>query len=133
MDRTKQFCREHGYVETLFGRRCHVPGINDKNAAKRGFSERACINAPIQGAAADILKRAMIRVPSALEQHGLTDKAHMLLTVHDELLFEVDIDAIVQTTEVVTEVMSSAALPAVALDVPLVVDSGVGKTWSEAH
>jgi DNA polymerase-1 len=133
MDRTKQYCREHGYVDTLFGRRCHVPGINDKNPAKRGFSERACINAPIQGAAADILKRAMIRVPSALEQHGLIDKAHMLLTVHDELLFEVDTEAVTQTTEVITEVMSSAALPAVALDVPLVVDSGVGKTWSEAH
>ena len=133
MDRTKQFCREHGYVETLFGRRCHVPGINDKNIAKRGFSERAAINAPIQGAAADILKRAMIRVPSALEQHALTDKARMLLTVHDELLFEVENDAIAQTTEVVTEVMSSAALPSVSLDVPLVVDSGIGETWSAAH
>ena len=133
MDLTKQFCRKHGYVKTLFGRRCHVPGINDKNTAKRGFSERACINAPIQGAAADILKRAMIRVPSALEQHGLTDKANMLLTVHDELLFEVEMDAIAQTTEVVSEVMSSAALPAIALDVPLVVDSGVGSTWAEAH
>ena len=133
MDRTKQFCREHGYVETLFGRRCHVPGINDKNPAKRGFSERAAINAPIQGAAADILKRAMIRVPSALEQHALTDKARMLLTVHDELLFEVENDAIAQTTEVVTEVMSSAALPSVSLDVPLVVDSGIGETWSAAH
>ncbi len=133
MDRTKEYCREYGYVETLFGRRCHVPGINDKNPAKRGFSERASINAPIQGTAADILKRAMIRVPSALEQHGLTDKAHMLLTVHDELLFEVDINVITQTTEVITEIMSSAAFPAVALDVPLVVDSGVGKTWSEAH
>ena len=133
MDRTKQFCREHGYVKTLFGRRCHVPGINDKNPAKRGFSERAAINAPIQGAAADILKRAMIRVPSALEQHALTDKARMLLTVHDELLFEVENDAIAQTTEVVTEVMSSAALPSVSLDVPLVVDSGIGETWSAAH
>lgn len=133
MDRTKQFCREHGYVKTLFGRRCHVPGILDKNPAKRSFAERASINAPIQGAAADILKRAMIRVPSALAHHELIDKAHMLLTVHDELLFEVDMDAITQTTEVVTEVMVSAALPAVALDVPLVVDSGVGDTWDKAH
>lgn len=133
MDRTKQFCRQHGYVETLFGRRCHVPGINDKNQARRGFSERASINAPIQGAAADILKRAMIRVPAVLKQHGLRDRSHMLLTVHDELLFEVDMDATAQTTEVVTEVMSTAALPAVSLDVPLVVDSGTGETWSEAH
>ena len=75
MDRTKQFCREHGYVETLFGRRCHVPGIHDTNAARRNFSERAAINAPIQGTAADILKRAMIRVPPALAQHDLSQKA----------------------------------------------------------
>ncbi len=133
MDQTKKFCREHGYVETLFGRRCHVLGITDKNPAKRGFAERASINAPIQGSAADILKRAMIRVSPALEHHALLDKAHMLLTVHDELLFEVDIDAIAQTTKVVTEVMVSAASPAVVLDVPLLVDSGVGSTWAEAH
>ena len=133
MDRTKRFCREHGYVETLFGRRCHVLGIKDKNAAKRSFSERAAINAPIQGTAADILKRAMIRIPSALERHHLTGKAHMLLTVHDELLFEVEQNAIAQATEVVANVMSAAALPAVSLDVPLVVTSGVGRTWAEAH
>ncbi len=87
MERTKKYAREHGYVETLFGRRCHVPGINDKNPAKRSYMERASINAPLQGTAADIIKRAMIRIPPALQERGL--KARMLLQVHDELVFEV--------------------------------------------
>ncbi|MEC4673100.1 MAG: DNA polymerase I [Nitrospirota bacterium] len=133
MDRTKQFCREHGYVETLFGRRCHVPGIHDTNATRRNFSERAAINAPIQGTAADILKRAMIRVPPALAQHDLSQKAHMLLTVHDELLFEVKEDVVDQTGEVVRKVMESASLPAVKISVPLTVDVGHGPSWGEAH
>lgn len=133
MDRTKQFCREHGYVETLFGRRCHVPGIHERNAARRNFSERAAINAPIQGTAADILKRAMIRVPPALKQHDLSTKAKMLLTVHDELLFEVEKSVVNQTIEVVKKVMESAALPAVQLSVPLTLDVGQGTSWGEAH
>ena len=133
MTRTKQFCREHGYVETLFGRRCHVPGIHDKNAAKRNFAERAAINAPIQGTAADVLKRAMIRVPPALAQHDLDTRARMLLTVHDELLFEVDKAAVDQTAEVVKAVMESAYLPALQLSVPLTVDVGQGQSWGEAH
>ena len=133
MTRTKQFCREHGYVETLFGRRCHIPGIHDKNAARRNFAERAAINAPIQGTAADVLKRAMIRVPPALARNRLDTRAHMLLTVHDELLFEVD-DAIVdQTAGVVKSVMESACLPALQLSVPLTVDVGQGHSWGEAH
>ncbi len=133
MTRTKQFCREHGYVETLFGRRCHIPGIHDKNTARRNFAERAAINAPIQGSAADVLKRAMIRVPPALTRHDLDTRARMLLTVHDELLFEVD-DAIVeQTAEVVKTVMESACLPALQLSVPLTVDVGQGRSWSDAH
>ncbi len=133
MHRTKQFCREHGYVETLFGRRCHVPGIHDKNAARRNFAERAAINAPIQGTAADVLKRAMIRVPPALARHGLDTRAHMLLTVHDELLFEVDDAVVEQTAEVVKTVMESACLPALHLSVPLTVDVGQGHSWGEAH
>ena len=133
MDQTKQFCREHGYVETLFGRRCHIPGIHDKNAARRNFSERAAINAPIQGTAADILKRAMIRVPPALAQHDLAAKAKMLLTVHDELVFEVEELAVEQTGQVVKKVMESAHLPAVHLSVPLTVDVGHGSSWGEAH
>ena len=133
MTRTKQFCREHGYVETLFGRRCHVPGIHDKNAARRNFAERAAINAPIQGTAADVLKRAMIRVPPALARHGLDARARMLLTVHDELLFEVDEAAGDQTAGVVKAVMESACLPALSLSVPLTVDVGQGRSWGEAH
>ena len=133
MHRTKQFCRERGYVETLFGRRCHVPGIHDKNAARRNFAERAAINAPIQGTAADVLKRAMIRVPGALTRHDLDTRAHMLLTVHDELLFEVDEAAVEQTAEVVKTVMESACLPALHLSVPLTVDVGQGHSWGEAH
>ena len=133
MTRTKQFCREHGYVETLFGRRCHVPGIHDKNAPRRNFAERAAINAPIQGSAADMLKRAMIRVPPALARQGLDTRARMLLTVHDELLFEVDKAAVDQTAEVVKAVMESACLPALQLSVPLTVDVGQGQSWGEAH
>ena len=133
MERTKQFCREHGYVQTLFGRRCHVPAIHDKNPARRNFSERAAINAPLQGTAADILKRSMIRVPAALKQHGLADKACMLLTVHDELIFEVVESALEQTAKVVKQVMESATLPALQLSIPLTVDVGQGLTWEEAH
>lgn len=133
MTRTKQFCREHGYVETLFGRRCHIPGIHDKNAARRNFAERAAINAPIQGSAADVLKRAMIRVPPALARHRLDTRVHMLLTVHDELLFEVDEAIVDQTAEVVKTIMESACLPALSLSAPLTVDVGQGQSWGEAH
>lgn len=133
MERTKQFCREHGYVQTLFGRRCYVPAIHDSNPARRNFSERAAINAPLQGTAADILKRAMIRVPQALEQHGLTDKASMLLTVHDELLFEVQESALEDTSKVIKQVMESATLPALQLSIPLTVEVGHGPSWDDAH
>ena len=133
MERTKQFCREHGYVQTLFGRRCYIPGIHDKNPARRNFSERAAINAPLQGSAADILKRAMNRIPTALEQDSLTTKAHMLLTVHDELIFEVNNEVLDHTAEVVKKIMESATLPSLKLSVPLTVDVGKGQTWAEAH
>ncbi|MDR4494291.1 MAG: DNA polymerase I [Nitrospirales bacterium] len=133
MEHTKQFCRERGYVQTLFGRRCHVPGIHDKNSARRNFSERAAINAPLQGTAADILKRAMIRVPAALEQHGLAQKAHMLLTVHDELLFEVHESVLEETSSLVKTIMESATLPSMKLSIPLTVDVGKAHSWDEAH
>ena len=133
MERTKLFCREHGYVQTLFGRRCHVPGIHDKNPARRNFSERAAINAPLQGTAADILKRAMIRVPTALAQHGLAEQAHMLLTVHDELLFEVHESVLQETATLIKTLMESATLPAAQLSIPLTVDVGYGHSWDEAH
>ncbi|MEQ8667075.1 MAG: DNA polymerase I [Rhodospirillales bacterium] len=127
MENTKQFAREHGYVETLFGRRCHTPEIENKLPNHRAFAERAAINAPIQGGAADIIKRAMIRLPAALEDAGL--KAKMLLQVHDELIFEVPEKELDKTRDVVVRIMQSAA----TLKVPLVVDAGVGDTWAEAH
>ncbi|MFP6730569.1 MAG: DNA polymerase I [Alphaproteobacteria bacterium] len=127
MERTKEICRKQGYVTTLFGRRCHLPGINDKNPARRGFNERAAINAPLQGGAADIIKRAMIRMPAALEAEGLA--ARMLLQVHDELIFEVPDDEVEATASAVKQVMESAA----HLSVPLVVDTGVADSWADAH
>ena len=131
MERTKAACRETGFVETLFGRKVHMPGINDKNPARRGFSERAAINAPIQGSAADIIKRAMIRVPPALAKARLS--ARMLLQVHDELLFEVPEAELDATAEVVKEVMENACHPTLELTVPLVADIGTGPNWAEAH
>jgi len=127
MDSAKSKARERGYVTTLFGRKCHIRGINDKNPQMRGFAERVAINAPIQGGGADIIKRAMLRVPGALVDAGL--QARMLLQVHDELVFEVPQSEIEETSTAVAEVMASAA----RLDVPLVVDTGTGETWDEAH
>ncbi|MEC8084570.1 MAG: DNA polymerase, partial [Pseudomonadota bacterium] len=131
MEDIKGFCRQHGYVETRYGRRVHIPGIKDSNPARRGFSERAAINAPIQGTAADIIKRAMIRVPPALAAADLS--ARMLLQVHDELLFEVPEDEVEKTTEVVRAIMESAAAPVLNLSVPLIADAGTGANWAEAH
>ena len=127
MERTKKVAHETGFVTTLFGRRCHLPGINEKSPAHRGFSERAAINAPIQGTAADIIKRAMIVMEDALAEAGL--KARMLLQVHDELIFEVPKDEIDATQEVAKRVMADAA----DLDVPLTVDTGSAANWAEAH
>ena len=131
MDETVAFAREHGFVTTLFGRKVHLAGIADKNPQMRGFAERQAINAPIQGAAADIIKRAMIRVPAALAKKKLP--ARMLLQVHDELLFEVPEAAVDDTIDTVRTVMEGAAAPVVNLAVPLVADAGVGASWDEAH
>ena len=119
--------REQGYVTTLFGRRIHARGINDRNPAMRSFAERAAINAPIQGGAADIIKRAMIRVPAALAARNL--QARMLVQVHDELVFEVPAAEVAETEAAVRSTMEGAA----HLDVPLVVDTGHGVNWDEAH
>ena len=127
MEATKKQARETGYVSTLFGRKCHLQGINEKNQNIRSFAERAAINAPIQGGAADIIKRAMVRLPDALVEAGLG--ARMLLQVHDELIFEVPEAEIETTTLLVRTVMEGAA----HLNVPLVVDTGVGDNWDEAH
>jgi len=131
MEETKDFCRKHGYVETIFGRRCHIAGINDRNGMTRSFSERAAINAPIQGAAADVIRRAMIHMPPALDKAGL--HARMLLQVHDELVFEVPESQMDQTIPLVKDIMEQAALPAIEISVPLTVDCGTGDNWDQAH
>jgi DNA polymerase-1 len=131
MEATKEACRRDGYVTTLFGRRAHYPDITSKNPAQRAFNERAAINAPIQGSAADIIRRAMIRMEPALDAAGL--KAAMLLQVHDELIFEVPEAEVEATLPVVTRVMASAAEPAVALSVRLDVDARAAGNWDEAH
>lgn len=128
MERTKASAREHGLVTTLFGRRIHTPGINDKGPG-RGFAERGAINAPIQGTAADIIRRAMIRIPDAIE--GMP--ARMLIQVHDELLFEVRKDAVEDVARAATAVMEQADRPAAVISPPLVVDSGWAGNWAEAH
>ncbi len=132
MDDTIESCRKTGYVETLFGRKIHMNSINDKNPMRRGGAERAAINAPIQGSAADIIKRAMNRIPAALEKADLTD-SRMLLQIHDELIFECPDDLVEKTRDVVKEVMEGAASPARTLSTPLVVDAGIGTTWNAAH
>jgi DNA polymerase-1 len=127
MERTKQEARARGYVVSPFGRRCWVPGIADKNGAKRAYAERQAINAPLQGGAADIIKRAMVRLPAALAEAGL--RSRMLLQVHDELLFEAPEAEAETLAAVAKRVMENAAV----LSVPLVVETGVGRTWGEAH
>jgi DNA polymerase I len=131
MEATKTFAREHGYVETLFGRRVHIKEINSRIPGHRGGAERAAINAPIQGSAADVIRRAMIRVPPALEQAKLSAK--MLLQVHDELIFEAPDAECDATCAAVRAVMEKAALPALELSVPLVVDARAARNWDEAH
>ena len=128
MEQTKSAARKEGLVKTLFGRKIHTPGINDKGPA-RGFAERGAINAPIQGTAADIIRRAMIRIPAAID--GMP--ARMLVQVHDELLFEVREDAVGDVAEVVKSVMERADRPAAQISPPLVVDSGWAKNWAQAH
>ncbi|SCZ65848.1 DNA polymerase I [Epibacterium ulvae] len=128
MDETVTFAKEHGYVETLFGRKIHTPDIASKGP-RAGFAKRAAINAPIQGTAADVIRRAMIRMPDAIAHLP----ARMLLQVHDELLFEVPEAAVDETIATAKRVMETAATPAVQLDVKLVVDAGKGANWAEAH
>jgi DNA polymerase-1 len=128
MDATKAFAKSNGYVQTLFGRKIHTPEINAKGPGA-GFAARAAINAPIQGTAADIIRRAMIRMDDAIADLP----ARMLLQVHDELLFEVDEGAVDTLITRAREVMEGASLPAVHLDVPIIVDAGQGANWAVAH
>ena len=128
MDETVQFAKDYGFVQTLFGRRINTPQINAKGP-HAGFAKRAAINAPIQGTAADVIRRAMIRMPDAIA--GINAK--MLLQVHDELIFEVAEDEAQALIDAARDVMENASDPAVKLDVKLVVDAGQGKSWAEAH
>ena len=125
METSKEFARAHGYVVTLFGRRCHISGINDKNGARRQFSERAAINAPLQGTAADIIKRAMIAIDKQLS----SPDCRMLLQVHDELVFEIKETVLMEAEALIKKLMEQAA----QLSVPLTVETGVGNNWGEAH
>lgn len=131
MESTKAFAREHGYVETIFGRRAYYPEIRASNAQIRAFNERAAINAPIQGSAADIIRRAMVKMEDALKKAGLN--AQMLLQVHDELIFETEENEVDDTISVIRKVMENAAMPARALSVPLHVDARAADNWDEAH
>jgi DNA polymerase-1 len=131
MESTKAFCRENGYVETIFGRKAHYPEIRSSNGAMRAFNERAAINAPIQGSAADIIRRAMIRMDRALEESNLAAK--MLLQVHDELIFEVPESEVDDTIKVVKRIMEDAPNPVVQLSVPLLVEAQAADNWDEAH
>ena len=127
MDSTRTNAREKGFVETVFGRRLYLPDINNRNAQRRQYAERSAINAPMQGTAADIIKRAMIAVHTWLTQERVPGR--MIMQVHDELVFEVDKDAVDDVREKIVELMNGAA----ELDVPLIVDVGVGQNWDEAH
>ena len=132
MDQTRKRAHERGYVETVFGRRIHYPEINTKNPGVRGNLERAAINAPIQGSAADIIRRAMVRMPGALAAEGLKS-ARMLLQVHDELVFEVGEAEVPNALRTVKKVMEGAALPVIALAVPIHVDAKAADNWEAAH
>ncbi|OAZ67187.1 DNA-directed DNA polymerase [Acetobacter pasteurianus] len=128
MERMREEARTHGYVLTPFGRRCYVPGIHEKSAARRQYAERQAINAPLQGGAADIIKRAMVHLPLALQKAGFGE-TRMLLQVHDELLFETDESEAEAVAAIIKNVMEAAA----DLAVPLVVETGIGQNWAEAH
>jgi DNA polymerase-1 len=131
IETTKKAARADGFVRTIFGRKCHYPRINASNPSERAFNERAAINAPLQGSAADIIRRAMIRMDDALAAAKLD--ARMLLQVHDELVFEAPLDQIEPTLRLVAEVMVEAPLPALQLSVPLQVDARAAGNWDEAH
>ncbi|THV17456.1 DNA polymerase I [Rhizobium rhizophilum] len=133
MESTKAFAREKGYVETIFGRRAHYPEIKSSNPSMRAFNERAAINAPIQGSAADVIRRAMIQIEPALVAAGLAERCRMLLQVHDELIFEVEDEAVDTAMPVIVDIMENAAMPAVSMRVPLKVDARAAHNWDEAH
>ena len=131
MDYQINFAKTNNYVETIFGRRCNIKGINDKNFSVRGFAERQSINAPIQGTAADIIKLSMIELYKYIENKKLNAK--MLLQVHDELIFEIKEEEVDESIDIIRHIMENNHLQYVDFKVPLTVDYGVGNTWGESH
>lgn len=131
MNRMKEYAAHHGFVRTLFGRKINLPEIKDPNPMRRNFGERQAVNAPLQGTAADIIKRAMIKISAFLDQSNY--KTKMLLQVHDELLFEVPEDEVDQICPLLKDIMQKAHEPFLKLDIPLIVEQGVGNNWAEAH
>ncbi len=127
MDDTRERAREQGYVETVFGRRLYLPEINARNAQRRQYAERTAINAPMQGTAADIIKKAMLGIDREILGNG--NRIKMIMQVHDELIFEVSEDTVDGMTERITGLMAGAA----ELSVPLEVETGTGANWDEAH
>jgi DNA polymerase-1 len=128
MKNTKQFCHDHGFVNTLFGRKCWIPDINSDIATKRGFSERTAINTPIQGTSADITKIAMIRLGKEFEK--LNMKTRMILQVHDEVVFEAPLDEVDRAKEIIKNIMEGVG-DSVNFSVPLTVDVSVSERWCE--
>ena len=133
MESRKAMARDKGYVETIFGRRINYPEIRSSNPSVRAFNERAAINAPIQGSAADVIRRAMIKIEPALVEVGLADRVRMLLQVHDELIFEVEDEDVEKAMPVIVSVMENATMPALEMRVPLRVDARAATNWDEAH
>ena len=131
IDEITDFCKKNGFVKTLFGRKCYIDGINSKNPSFRNFAVRAAVNAPIQGSAADIIKKAMIKVDKFLEEKKT--KSKMILQVHDELLFEMHESEINYLSMDIKKIMENASLPEIKLDIPLIAEIGQGFSWSEAH
>jgi DNA polymerase-1 len=131
METTKEFAKENGFVKTLFGRKCIIDSSANRGPGGKAFMERAAINAPIQGTAADIIKRAMIKIPQVLKKENLSSK--MIMQVHDELIFETKDDEIDKTIEIVRNEMSQAHKPVVNLSVDLEVEAASGKNWDQAH
>ena len=131
MNDTIVTCRENGFVTTLFGRKIYIPFIEDKIASRRNFGERSAINAPIQGGAADMIKRAMIKVAKYLKKEKLETK--MLLQVHDELIFEVPNHEVEYVPKEISKIMEGAYDPIISFSIPLKADIGMGPSWSEAH
>ena len=131
IDEITNFCKKNGFVKTLFGRKCYIDGINNKNPNLRNFAIRAAVNAPIQGSAADIIKKAMINIDKFLQEKKT--KSKMILQVHDELLFEMYESEINYLSKEIKKIMENASLPEVKLDIPLIADIGQGSSWAEAH